>query len=46
VINSLIASQVINPNEGRAWLGLPPREGGEQFMNPNISTGGAGDGAE
>lgn len=38
VINSLIASQTINPNEGREWLGLPPREGGDEFRNPNIST--------
>ncbi|EYD70514.1 phage portal protein [Limimaricola hongkongensis] len=38
VINSLIASRVINPNEGRAWLGLTPREGGEEFLNPNIVT--------
>lgn len=37
VINSLIASQVINPNEGRAWLGLTPRDGGDEFMNPNIT---------
>lgn len=37
VINSLIASQTINPNEGRAWLGLPPREGGDEFLNPNIT---------
>ena len=36
-INSLIASQTINPNEGRQWLGLPPREGGDEFLNPNIS---------
>ncbi|SLN20062.1 Phage portal protein [Roseivivax jejudonensis] len=41
VINSLISSQVINANESRAWLGLPPREGGDQFMNPNIATEGA-----
>ncbi|WP_342727491.1 phage portal protein [Thioclava dalianensis] len=38
VINSLIASQTINPNEGRDWIGLPPRDGGEAFLNPNIST--------
>lgn len=37
-INSLIASQTINPNEGRSWLGLPPRAGGDEFLNPNIST--------
>jgi HK97 family phage portal protein len=37
VINSLIASRVINPNEGRDWLGLSPRAGGEEFMNPNIT---------
>ena len=36
-INSLIASRTINPNEGRQWLGLPPREGGDEFLNPNIS---------
>lgn len=36
-INSLIASQTINPNEGRSWLGLPPRPGGDAFLNPNIS---------
>ncbi|MDS9467936.1 phage portal protein [Paracoccus sp. MBLB3053] len=36
-INSLIASQTINPNEGREWLGLPPRDGGDEFLNPNIS---------
>lgn len=36
-INSLISSRTINPNEGRQWLGLPPREGGDEFLNPNIS---------
>lgn len=38
VINSLIAGRVINPNEGRAWLGLAPYAGGDEFMNPNITT--------
>ncbi|RTL96154.1 phage portal protein [Ancylobacter aquaticus] len=34
-INSLIASRVVSPNEGRDWIGLPPREGGDVFENPN-----------
>lgn len=35
-INSLVASRVINPNEGRGWLGgLAPYEGGDEFANPN-----------
>lgn len=36
-INGLIASRVLNPNEGRAWLGLAPRAGGDEFANPNIN---------
>lgn len=36
-INSLIASRVLSPNEGRAWLGLAPRDGGDEYLNPNIS---------
>ncbi|WP_037371179.1 phage portal protein [Salipiger mucosus] len=46
VINSLIASQVINPNEGRSWLGLAPREGGDAFLNPNISEAPGGSSAD
>lgn len=42
VINSLIASQTLSPNEGRSWLGLPPRAGGDQFLNPNITTAPTG----
>lgn len=38
VINSLISSRTINPNEGRAWLGLQPYAGGDQFANPNITS--------
>jgi phage portal protein BeeE len=34
-INSLVASRVLNPNEGRAWLDMPPYEGGNAFANPN-----------
>ena len=36
-INSLIASRVLNPNEGRNWLGMAPYEGGNDFANPNIT---------
>lgn len=36
-INSLISSRTISPNEGRSWLGLPPRDGGDTFENPNIT---------
>lgn len=34
-ISSLVSSRVINPNEGRSWLDLPPYEGGNEFANPN-----------
>lgn len=34
-ISSLVASRVINPNTARAWLDLPPRDGGEEYSNPN-----------
>jgi HK97 family phage portal protein len=37
-INSLIAARVLNPNEGREWLGLGPRDGGEVFANPNTGS--------
>lgn len=37
-INSLISSRVLNPNEARDWLGMPPREGGDEFANPAIDT--------
>lgn len=36
-INSLIASETINPNEGRSWLGLAPYEGGSAYGNRNIT---------
>lgn len=36
-INSLIASETINPNEGREWLGLEPYAGGEKYGNRNIN---------
>lgn len=37
-INSLIASRVLNPNEGRDWLDLPPRAGGDEYANPNTGS--------
>lgn len=37
VIGGLIASQTINPNEARSWIGLPPRDGGDEFRNPHIT---------
>lgn len=44
-INSLVASRVLNPNEGRSWLGgLAPYEGGNEFANPN--TGASQPGAK
>jgi HK97 family phage portal protein len=34
---SLIASRVVNPNEVRAWEGLPPYAAGNEFINPAIT---------
>lgn len=36
-INSLIASETINPNTGRQWLGLQPYDEGEKYGNRNIN---------
>lgn len=36
-ISSLVASRVLNPNDGRSWLDLAPYAGGEAFLNPNIT---------
>lgn len=36
-INSLIASEVINPNTGAAWIGQPPHDGGDTYGNRNIT---------
>jgi len=38
--SSLIAARVVSPNEVRAWEGMPPYDGGDEFSNPNISTPG------
>lgn len=34
-ISSLIAARVLNPNEGRDWLGMGPRDGGSDYANPH-----------
>ena len=36
--SSLIACRVLNPNEARALEGYPPFAGGDDFLNPNITT--------
>lgn len=36
--SSLIASRVINPNKARAWEGLEPYEGGNEYANPNTGS--------
>lgn len=36
-ISSLRASKVLNANEGRSWIGLPPYAGGEVYENTNIT---------
>ncbi len=37
-INSLVASRVLNPNEARSWIDLPPYAGGDVFANPNTGS--------
>ena len=37
-LSKLIAARVLNPNEARAMLNLPPYAGGNQFINPNVQT--------
>lgn len=41
VLATLAASTFISPNEGRAWLGLGPREGGDEYANPHTARTGA-----
>ncbi len=38
-ISTLITARVLNPNEARDWLGMPPRDGGNEFANPAITPG-------
>lgn len=37
-LSKAIATRILNPNEARAILNLPPYEGGDQFINPNVQT--------
>ena len=37
-IASLIASRVLSPNEGRDWLDMGPRTGGDEYANPNTGS--------
>lgn len=37
-IASLIASRTLSPNEGRDWLDMPPRDGGDEYANPNTDS--------
>ncbi|MQX28877.1 phage portal protein [Sinorhizobium meliloti] len=39
--SSLVSSRVYNPNELRAWDGMPPYKGGDEFVNPAITPGAA-----
>lgn len=41
-ISSLIASKVLNPNEARDWLGMPPYDGGAEYANPHVGSPTAG----
>jgi HK97 family phage portal protein len=36
-ISSLVSAKVLNPNEARSWLDLPPYAGGNDFANPHIN---------
>jgi HK97 family phage portal protein len=35
--NQAISARVLNPNEARNWENLPPYEGGDIFLNPNVT---------
>lgn len=35
-ISTLITAKVLNANEARSWLDMPPRAGGEEYVNPAI----------
>lgn len=37
VVDRLVKATILNPNEGRARIGLPPRDGGEVYGSPAIN---------
>ena len=41
--SSLISARVLNPNEARAWEGLAPYDGGDEFANPHTGSNQPGD---
>jgi HK97 family phage portal protein len=41
-----IAATILSPNEVREWFELNPREGGDEYQNPNTSSQGSGVGGQ
>lgn len=37
-LSKLITARVLSPNEARAMLNLPPYAGGDEHLNPNVTT--------
>ena len=37
-LSKAIAARIINPNEARAMMNLPPYDGGDKFENPNTTS--------
>lgn len=37
MLTSLVRGMVITPNEARNWEGLPPKDGGDELINPAIT---------
>lgn len=36
VLSALATARMLSPNDGRAWLGMPPYDGGDTYSNPAI----------
>ncbi|MDJ1632514.1 phage portal protein [Rhizobium rhizogenes] len=43
-ISTLVSAKVLNPNEARSWLDLPPYDGGNEYGNPHINPNAPGPG--